>query len=399
MGGLLCCAACETASCACSLCKCCLPSAKMSVRCANIIYLMTFILSAILAIVLQYWGAPQFQIYSFDVGCTDIPGIDASACKGDSAVYRISIGLATWFVLITLGTTLGKQSFHVQYWGSKLLILIVFIVGLFFVPVDIVDGFIPIARIVSALFLVLQIVAFIDAAYHWNTWVVGHIYVDNNENRNWMIGALGACIALGILSISSIVVLYVYYGTCKISSMFITITAILTIGTTVWQLQTPDTDSSLLTSCIVATYAVYLCWSAVHANPEPCNTVSLGSNDPQSIMLGMAITVFSLSWTCYSASTREYFIETVSENHSLIQCEEGEEDEEDEEEYEHLWLFHFMMATGSIYMAMLLTNWGTHSGQKNNAQMWVSIISQWISMVVYMWTLMAPTCLPDRTFS
>lgn len=399
MGALLCCAACEMSSCACSLIKCCLPSVQMSVRCANVIYLLTFILSAILAVVLQYWGAPQFHIYSFDVGCTDIPGIDTSACKGDSAVYRISIGLATWFVLITLGTILGKQSFHVQYWGSKLLILTVLIVGLFFVPVDIVDGFIPVARIVSALFLVLQIIAFIDAAYHWNAWVVGRIFDGNYENRKWMIGALSACTVLGLLSISSIIVLYVYYGTCKISSIFITITAILTIGTTVLQLNTHETNSSLLTSCIVATYAVYLCWASVHANPEACNTVSLGSNDPQSIMLGMAITVFSLSWTCYSASTR--FIENVSENNSLIQCEKGEDEDEDddEEEDEHLWLFHFMMATGSIYMAMLLTNWGTHSGRKNSAQMWVSIISQWISMVVYMWTLIAPACLPGRTFS
>ncbi len=149
---------------------------KMSIKCANIIYLMSFILSSILAVVLQYWGAPQFKIYSFDVGCTDIPGIDVDACKGDSAVYRISIGLTSWFVLITLGTVLGKKSFHVKHWIIKLLLLTILITSLFFVNIDGINGFIPFARIISALFLILQIVAFIDAAYHWNTWVKGHIF-------------------------------------------------------------------------------------------------------------------------------------------------------------------------------------------------------------------------------
>jgi len=406
MGGLLCCAACETASCACSLCKCCLPSMKMSVKCANIIYLMTFILSAILAVILQYWGAPQFQIYSFDVGCTDIPGIDIDACKGDSAVYRISIGLTSWFVLITLGTALGKKSFHVKHWFIKLLLLIVLITGLFFVTIDGINGFIPIARVVSALFLILQIVAFIDAAYHWNSWVKGHIFNEDETeyNKKWMASALIVCAVLMLIFVTSTVLLYVYYGKCTISSVFITVTAISCIGTTIWQLNTPPekTDSTLLTSCIVSTYAIYLCWASVHANPDPCNTVSLGSDDPQSIILGMAITVFSLSWTCYSASTRNYFVEDIGENNQLMHCEEGseddEDDDEDDEDMEHLWFFHLMMATGSIYMAMLLTNWGTHSGEKNNAQMWVSIISQWVSIIVYAWTLMAPSCLPDREF-
>lgn len=407
MGGLLCCAACETASCACSLCKCCLPSFKISIKCANIIYLMSFILSAVLAVILQYWGAPQFKIYSFDVGCTDIPGIDVDACKGDSAVYRISIGLTCWFVLITLGTAIGKKSFHVKHWGIKLLLLVALITSLFFVPVETINNFIPFARAISAVFLTLQIIAFIDAAYHWNSWVKGYIFGENEDEYNTkiMAGALVFCAILMLLFVTSIVLLYVYYGQCSIANVFITVTALLCLGTTIWQLKTPPekTDSTLLTSCIVSSYAAYLCWSSVHANPDTCNTVFLGSDDPQSIILGMAITIFSLSWTCYSASTRNYFSSVHDEHNKLMHCEEGEESDDSEEEeeiedMEYLWFFHLMMASGSIYMSMLLTNWGTHSGEKSNAQMWVSIISQWISIIVYAWTLIAPSCLPDRDF-
>ena len=61
-------------------------------------------------------------------------------------------------------------------------------------------------------------------------------------------------------------------------------------------------------------------------------------------------------------------------------------------------MFHASMATGSVYMSMLLTNWGTVAGKQSDAQMWVSIVSQWISMMLYGWTLLAPKCLPGRDF-
>lgn len=389
MGCLLCCAACQTLSCACSACVACTP--KKSTRCANLLYLVVFLICTAVAVALQYWGAPAFHIYSFDVGCSDIPGIDVDACKGDSAVYRVSMGLALWFTGVSVGTMIGRRSFHANSWGFKLLALFTLVTGLFFVPVNTVDAYVPVARIVSAVFLVSQIVAFIDAAYHWNAWVVGRVFdEDGYENPRWMTGALVVCGTLSLVALVAIILLFVNYGQCTRSSLFIALTVVLCIGVTIWQLKTHNTDSSLLTSCIVTVYAVYLCWSSVQANPDTCNAALDDSEDPQAVLLGMAITVCSLGWTCYSASTREYF---EAEDEEALVSESDEEDEEDS-----FWLFHLVMATGSVYMAMLLTNWGTHGGQRSSAQMWVSIISQWLSLCVYGWTLLAPTCLPDREF-
>ena len=89
---------------------------------------------------------------------------------------------------------------------------------------------------------------------------------------------------------------------------------------------------------------MYLCWSSVQANPDTCNAALDDSEDPQAVLLGMAITVCSLGWTCYSASTREYF---EAEDEEALVSESDEEDEEDS-----FWLFHLIMATGSVYMAM-----------------------------------------------
>ena len=107
----LCCAVFETASCACSLGKCLLKDGKMSTKCANVVYLSILFIMTFISFILRQWGAPQFNFYSFNIGCTDIPNIDPSACKGENAVYRISVGLAIWFVIIAIGNICCKR-FH-----------------------------------------------------------------------------------------------------------------------------------------------------------------------------------------------------------------------------------------------------------------------------------------------
>ena len=133
MGTLLCCAACETASCVCQLGNCFFKDGKMSVVAANVIYLLVFAVWTFGAFALQEWGAPQFNFYSFNVGCTDLPGIDVSACKGENAVYRVSLGMMLWFTMIMIGNLCSKR-FHTGLWGPKILALLVLTTGLFFTP-------------------------------------------------------------------------------------------------------------------------------------------------------------------------------------------------------------------------------------------------------------------------
>jgi len=68
------------------------------------------------------------------------------------------------------------------------------------------------------------------------------------------------------------------------------------------------------------------------------------------------------------------------------------------------------LATGSVYMAMLFTDWGSgDSGtggskvgvatQLGTSSMWIKIISQWMTIGLYVWTLVAPQCCQGRDFS
>lgn len=395
----LCLAVFETASCACCLGKClcaeCLcTDGKLSTTCANGVYLLVLVLMTLIAFVLQTYGAPEFNFYSFNVGCGDIPGIDVTACKGENAVYRISIGLSVWFVVMALAN-LCSHRFHTGLWGIKLVSLVALVTGFFFIPIAGQYGYVEIARVISAVFLVSQIVAFIDAAYHWNAYFVDKAFGDQ-EDRRWTSAILAICFAIVAAIVVSIALMYIQYSYCTRQSVFITVTLVLILASTLLQLNSHDTDSSLLTSCIVGAYSVYLGWSAVSS--DECNP---GVRTDEQLALACFVSACSLAWTCYSAGMREWTSDDSAGN-ALLHDPEDDEEEEPEEEPEPeepsmIW-FHMVMATGSVYMSMLLTNWGTVSGHKSAAQMWVSIVSQWVSMLLYVWTLVAPRFCPNREF-
>jgi len=58
---------------------------------------------------------------------------------------------------------------------------------------------------------------------------------------------------------------------------------------------------------------------------------------------------------------------------------------------------------------MVLTNWGIPEKADENHQqsiqidqgmmsVWVKVVSSWITVILYVWTLIAPMCYPDREF-
>jgi len=71
--------------------------------------------------------------------------------------------------------------------------------------------------------------------------------------------------------------------------------------------------------------------------------------------------------------------------------------------YNYAW-FHAVFALASMYIAMLMTGWGSGGEEKDLldvgwASMWVKIICQWATAGLYLWTLVAPALYPDRIFA
>jgi len=65
--------------------------------------------------------------------------------------------------------------------------------------------------------------------------------------------------------------------------------------------------------------------------------------------------------------------------------------------------FHLIFALASMYIAMLLTGWGAVAQEKDRldvgwTSVWVKIGAEWVTGLLYCWTLVAPTFFPDREF-
>ncbi len=63
----------------------------------------------------------------------------------------------------------------------------------------------------------------------------------------------------------------------------------------------------------------------------------------------------------------------------------------------------FLCVSG--YYAMILTNWSTEQSDTSisnprigEAAMWIQAAGQWIAIVLYIWSLVAPKILTDREF-
>ncbi|KXN88468.1 Membrane protein TMS1 [Leucoagaricus sp. SymC.cos] len=91
---------------------------------------------------------------------------------------------------------------------------------------------------------------------------------------------------------------------------------------------------------------------------------------------------------------------------------QGEErdDEKIGTRYNYSW-FHIIFAGGAMYVAMLLTDWNVVSKHpidgpadpnqdvyigRSEVAMWMRVVSSWVCMILYIWSLWAPVLMPDR---
>ncbi|KAL6302514.1 TMS membrane protein/tumor differentially expressed protein [Sparassis latifolia] len=87
---------------------------------------------------------------------------------------------------------------------------------------------------------------------------------------------------------------------------------------------------------------------------------------------------------------------------------ETRDDERTGTRYNYSW-FHVIFAIGAMYVAMLLTDWNVvkaSTGQddpdqdvyigRSEVAMWMRVVSSWVCMLLYMWSLLAPVLMPDR---
>lgn len=241
-----------------------------------------------------------------------------------------------------------------------------------------------------------------------------------------------------------------------INAIFVIVSCIMSVNP---KIQEHNPRASLMTAAIVSAYATYLVASAIMSE-RTADNCSITSGDAKHeamkyviLIIGSLITFVSVAFSSLRAGTHEGTASsgTPLETDRLINKDDSSSDEEkkggggdDHEDdvekqrrkadkelakkdrellnldqlphnenapepvaYNYTW-FHVVMMLGAMYIGSLMSNWAvidsldtTVSSLKVDCSVvsvWLKVASCWLVHLLYLWTLVAPWCLPNRDF-
>jgi uncharacterized membrane protein len=328
------------------------------------------------------------------------------------------------------------------FWGLKYLLIIGGMIGAFFIPGGTFgEVWMYFGMIGGFLFILIQLVLIIDFAHSWAEAWMGNY--EETDNKGWLAALSIVTGTFYAGSITAIVLFYVYYtgeavGDCKLHEFFISFNMILCITLSVISILPKVQEhlpmSGLLQSSCITLYVLYLTWSAMANSPDDnCKPDFSGSNstdmsklnedspdpshpvrsfDTQSI-IGLVVFILCVLYSSVKTSSSSQAAKLTGSDAILLKDkgEGGNDDPEnnkvwDDEEGEvtYSWsLFHLMFALATLYVMMCLTNWfkpdsDLQTMNANSAAVWVKIVTSWLCVGIYVWSLIAPAVLSDRDF-
>lgn len=432
MGSIVCTAA-SFACCCCptavSCCCACCPSCRSSTS-TRIVYTVFLLLGTIVSCVMLSEGIQEAMVEK-------VPFLD-EACKASNcnllvgylAVYRICFGMAAFFFLfliLNIGVSSSKDcrgGLNNGFWGLKFLLLVALWVAAFFIPRGpFGQAWLYIGFIGAFVFILIQLILMIDFAHTWN-----EIWTSNAEegNRCWYSGLFFFMFVFYALALTGFILSYVFFtesSGCHLNKFLISFNLIMcfviSVVSILPKIQEAQPKSGLLQASIISLFASYLTLSALANKPldeggngqELCGSslAKIENSETLTLVIGLAImfvlVIFSSLRTVGSADRLSPAGGNVSSTKD--DEEKGQEVIKDEEEgvaYSYSF-FHFIYFLASLYIMMMLTKWYSPQGskleefQRSVSSVWVKMVSCWLGFVLYLWTLLAPICFPDRDFS
>ncbi|KAL6903540.1 hypothetical protein ACP4OV_004353 [Aristida adscensionis] len=290
------------------------------------------------------------------------------------------------FFWVMFATTFGtrklheaRNSWHSGCWIMKFLLYVVSIGIPFMIPSIFIQLYGEIARLGAGIFLLLQLVSML----HFISWCNKRWMPEPGSKQCGLFGLFLATISF-IASFAGIVVLYVLYvpsSSCAFNIFTITWTAILVKIMMAVSLHS-KVNEGLLSSGIMGSYIVFLCWSALHSEPQTgkCHSHMKSAKDGDwATIVSFIIAICSIVMATFSTG-----IDTKS---FQFRNEEAQLEEDIPYSYE---IFHIVFAMGAMYFAMLFISWElNHPTRKWSidvgwASTWVKIINEWFAASIYM---------------
>lgn len=369
------------------------------------------------------------------------------------SLFHFFLGL----LVIGVNDTRDKRaSIQNGWWGPKILLWITFVIISFFIP----NGFFMfwgnyIALFGATIFILVGLVLLVDFAHTWSEKCLEKY--EYEEDNRWKYILIGSTIAMLIGTIALTGIMYGYFAGsgCKLNQFLITFNLILCLIVTAISIspkvQDANPRSGLPQASMVIIYCTYVILSAVANEPDDnmCNplTRSRGTRTT-TLVIGALFTFLAISYSTSRAATQGKALITKSDYHPLntasavplvtsqpegfpsnmrsdtltAAVESGAIpasalDDDDDDDYDvkddekngvayNYAFFHLIFAIASMYVAMLLTNWNNVTTINSDEKLivigqtyiavWVKVISSWICIILYSWTLIGPVLLPDR---
>uniref|UniRef100_A0A383VJK9 Serine incorporator n=1 Tax=Tetradesmus obliquus TaxID=3088 RepID=A0A383VJK9_TETOB len=424
-------------------------------RSARVAYSFLFFLAIVISWIMRDFARPLIEKIPWIMRAAT--GFEPSdKWFGQQAVYRISMGNFLFFGCMSAallgvkykGERRGQLLQHGN-WVIKLVVWIAFNALPFLFPNGLVQAYGWAARFGSGLFLIIQMIILLDFTQSWNDAWVAH----GEQDERWLYGLLGltvTCFA-GVLAISG--VLFYFFkpagaGSCSLNVFLITASLLLCIGFSGLSLLPMARNGSLFPSSTTALYIMYLCYSALQSEPRDyeCNGLGhrLNAASGSTLVIGMLVTLLSVVYSALRAGSNTSLFMLDDEDDAsddgamgtpLIDAEavagayntlaesssapgqvsasrEGTAaaaaaDRSAIEDYAPISynyaFFHLIFALASMYIAMLMTGWGAVEQERDRldvgwTSVWVKTGAEWVTGLLYSWTLIAPAMFPDRDF-
>lgn len=386
-----------------SFCTCSALSSA-SGRGARLPYLLVLFLTLIGALLLKTYGAH----WIINAAIFKIAVCQSSFCVGNIIFLKVCLALFMMFITTTIA------SFVTIEVGRFILIEMIYLVGLialnlFIIPDHVVLVFVNIARVGSLLFLLLQVLVFIDFAYRWN-----ESWASKEKTKYYVLLVLFSLVFL-IASIVGWVLFFRWFASgesCSLEQFFAGFTIAGCSVLILLSITEFCENGSLLSGSVVSAYCTYLLFSSLRSNPNTsCNSFSGSETSTFNIILSTVLAVGSITYSSWSMSTSNMSGDYTAVSQELELDDKSTDAPQDAESFSSADLkrsniyFHLILCISVLYASMLLTEWSlslkdgnTYNPHLSPARMWMDIGTQWCAFLIYLWTLFAPSLFPDREF-
>ncbi|KAJ1750486.1 Membrane protein tms1 [Coemansia sp. RSA 1591] len=384
-------------------------------------------------------------------------------CYGTLAVHRMCFSLSLWHIILGVLTLGVDDSRHTRavvqngLWIFKFVGWIALAVLAFVIP----NGFFEfyskyVAMGGAGVFLLVQLVLLVDFAYNLAEACIGRW--EDTERPLWRNILVGGTCAMYLVFAIMTVADFVYFARdgCGRNQFFITanmLACILVSAIAVHpRVQEANLKSGLAQAGMVTAYATYLVTSALAGSPESsdsvpeCNPLARAASARATMAVVGAF--FTIGAICYSTTNaavksntlimssgnsaysalatddpnevpltnsqmRQSALREAVANGSLPESaltdydsdSSSQDDEKHGVQYNYTF-FHVIFSMASMYAAMLLTNWNSISSTdhiiiigRSTTAVWVKVVTSWLCIALYMWTLVGPVVLPDREWA